>query len=325
MDRSRARPRRLDHLVGLLCCLCTCGGCSEESRIEAPPRDEKPAGTTGLPPDSAPPHPAAKKSIADGGPGESAPPQPKEARPRPTEKAEAPAKKAEAPTEKVYLEAVPPPPPPTSVARPESGQGTPKAAAATLESARAQAEEALKKATVAFNKPGSMRLGDTVPIQLRLSRSSAPDALTKKITGPGPVETAEVVVSKLVVARLSGAGFEITAGVGSDRPQAIKPAGDNYWEWDVTALSPGKHELHLTVSSIVRIEGTEAEDQILSYDEPIDIDVTWGQRLAGFVGSNWQWLGTVVVIPVGGYLFSKRRRGTSPTAGPPPAGGPTQP
>lgn len=313
MERDRARRSGLNYHALILFSICAYAGCAEEPR-PASPRDATPAGPSSESTGSPPPPPAAEAGGAGGGSGF---PQHKDDHPRPTDKAEAPKRdddadkkaeeaKDEAPrkgTDNGHSQPTP------SAVRPGHAPGIPPEVG-MLEAAKAQAEEGLKKAEVAFNKPKSMRLGDTVPVQLRLSRSSAADALKKGITGPGSVEVAEILVSRLVVARLAGAGFDVKAGVGSDRPQAVKADGVNYWEWDVTALAPGKHELHLTVSSIVRVEGTEAEDQILSLDEPIDIEVTWSQRVSGFLGSNWQWLWTVVVIPAGGYLITKRRKGS---------------
>ena len=46
---------------------------------------------------------------------------------------------------------------------------------------------------------------------------------------------------------------------------------------------------------------------VRTFDRTIEVKVSVGQRLAGFVGNNWQWLWAVVVVPVGGLIVSRIR------------------
>lgn len=78
------------------------------------------------------------------------------------------------------------------------------------------------------------------------------------------------------------------------------------------ATSAGRHRLHLTINAVVRRDGLEVDTQVQTFDRTITVEVTLVQRPAGFVGGNWQWLWTVVVIPAAGIAYSRLGRKKNP-------------
>ena len=97
-------------------------------------------------------------------------------------------------------------------------------------------------------------------------------------------------------------------------PRRISDEGVYSWQWDVTAKSTGNHKLHLVVTAVVESGGIISADDVLVFDTPITIDVTLRQRVASFVGSNWQWLWAVLLAPLAAFVVARFRgkdRGSS--------------
>jgi len=68
--------------------------------------------------------------------------------------------------------------------------------------------------SIAFNVMSTMRLGETYPIHLLLSRRKSVQALQQELqtaTHEGTVQGAQISIAPEMEARLTGQGFEITA------------------------------------------------------------------------------------------------------------------
>ena len=199
----------------------------------------------------------------------------------------------------------------TARAAREPASAEPKAASSELESRRdafAAIDEAIQqmgKANIAFNAPKTMNRADTVMIQLLLSMSQATGELSKLLTGKGEKESAVVSVAGIMEARLSGPNFEITATTPEEQP--ISRLEKTEWRWDVKPKSVGEQDLHLTLTAIFDVEGTQRKRAIRTFDQIITVNVTTGQQLADFVTGNWQWLWAAVAVPLVGAIWQGKR------------------
>src|SRR5207253_3256014 len=95
----------------------------------------------------------------------------------------------------------------------------------------------------------------------------------------------------------------------SDEEQIVAGQPFATWRWDVTPLYSGVHTLHLKVVAVVHIpeRGDRATD-IPVDDKPIQVRVDAWFATKTFVGNNWQWLWTVIVVPGAGLFWGLRRR-----------------
>ncbi len=184
-------------------------------------------------------------------------------------------------------------------------------------------QAAIVGSNIAFNAPSQMRLGEAKTIELRLSPSAEVQELTAQIRESGAVgqiESAEQIPTSAVMqARLTGQDFKIEAR--SDERQAVSRKDPTIWRWDIEPTEPGEKRLHLTLSALVKVEGESASRQIESFDRAIPVTVPLGQRLSGFVGNNWQWLWTVIALPVVVWVWRtwKTRREEEPPFRLPPS------
>jgi hypothetical protein len=171
-----------------------------------------------------------------------------------------------------------------------------------------RAMESLSQANIAFNAPQTMNVTETTQIKLLLSLTRKIEDLEKDLVrSPGGHEGATIRVSERMEARLSGADFSITALTPEE--QAVTSVSETEWRWEVQPTKPGRHQLHLTLTALLMVGGTTTAKAVRTFDKVIDVEVTLGQRLSGFVSGNWQWLWAVVVVPVGAWIWRNARKG----------------
>ena len=192
----------------------------------------------------------------------------------------------------------PPPPPPPPPPGPGPGPPPPPNIDVIL--------EGLTFANVAFNAPTELHLGDTAVIELLVSGERPIRELKEEIRERGEREGGRIQVSDVVEARLTGLGFRIQAI--SDERQPVRRAGVTRWSWEIEPVETGALRLHLTISAIVDVAGSESTYTIETFRRELDVRVTWSERVSGFVGSNWQWLWTAILLPIGAWLLQRRRK-----------------
>ncbi len=162
----------------------------------------------------------------------------------------------------------------------------------------------LESANIAFNAPDSLNIEDTARIQLLLSLQKSAAELKSQIEGTGKVESAAIRVSDRMEAELSGSSFEITAI--TPKEQAVATEGEVEWNWEVKPKAAGRHQLHLTLTAILSIQGKDTRRTIRTFDKIIEIEVTSTQKIVGFFEKAWQWLWAAILVPIVGWLWRKR-------------------
>ena len=170
--------------------------------------------------------------------------------------------------------------------------------------------ERLDLGNIAFNTPDIMGLDEVYQVELLLSPSEDSASLAESITGDGPVETVEGVrVAPEMEATLVGAGFEIKAATPAR--QAVGRLQRTRWAWDVSPKSKGSKNLHLTLSARILVEGKDTPYVVKTFSRTIKVEVSfWGSVLA-FLGNNWQWLWTTLIVPLVMWLWKRKKAQTN--------------
>lgn len=159
---------------------------------------------------------------------------------------------------------------------------------------------------IAFNTPSKMSLRDTATIQLVLSLAHEVDELSRMITAKGEKDHAKIKVSDRMEADLSGFDFEIIPI--TPKEQAISHFDATSWSWRVRPKTTGLHQLHLTLTAKFELNGTQTQKSIRTFERTITVEVTTTEMMADFVADNWHWLWAPFGLPVGAWVWKKRRR-----------------
>ncbi len=165
--------------------------------------------------------------------------------------------------------------------------------------------ERMEPANIAFNSPKSMNLHDTAVIQLLLGVETSIKELKQLVEAEGEKAGASIRVSNRMEARLTGPNFSITSI--TSEIQAVSRTGVINWRWEIKPKNIGRQFLHLTLSAILNVEGVTTPRTIRTFDKVIEVQVTWNQKVMRFVKNNWQWLWAVMVAPIAGWFWKRRK------------------
>jgi len=170
---------------------------------------------------------------------------------------------------------------------------------------------ALPWGNIAYNPPTKMRLGETRTIELLLSPKVPIETLKNQIRTLGEKEAARIRISNQMRARLTGNGFGINAITQEKQSIGTDPTR---WQWDIQAIAKGTHQLHLTLTVVINVDGTDQERNLDTFDKTIQVEVTPWQTVANFASSNWQWMWAVLLTPLVGWMWrrSRKRQGAAP-------------
>jgi hypothetical protein len=169
-----------------------------------------------------------------------------------------------------------------------------------------QSVRQLNWGNIAFNAPASMRYAQPHVVELLLYPSLSVADLQAQIQQQVGAESARAQISNRMEAQLTGSGF----GIEAQMPdlQAVTSQQTTRWTWKVTPTGHGPQTLHLTLSAHIDVAGRDAPLVVRTFDREIRVYITIPQRVSGFIQKNWQWLWAVIVVPIAGYLWRRRKK-----------------
>ena len=161
--------------------------------------------------------------------------------------------------------------------------------------------ENLSPGTIAFNAPDRMKVSETATVTVRIAPKGEASNITGGLSGPTSTAPQEHITENMA-AKLDGVGFEITAL--SPETQSVAGGGFAEWRWNVTAAEPGDHDLNVTI--IAKFDQRERSLPTQSHHVHVDGDPT--AAFKEFLEKNWQWLASVIVIPLIALLWKSRAK-----------------
>src|SRR5688572_15880559 len=107
--------------------------------------------------------------------------------------------------------------------------------------------------------------------------------------------------------RRDGSSGLAVASVQNSGLQVVPSKGQAAWDWSVDAKEAGPQHLSLRLAAAPDFH-PDARHTMETYRRDIQVEVAMGQQISGFVGPNWQWLWTVILVPVAGWLWEIWKR-----------------
>lgn len=164
----------------------------------------------------------------------------------------------------------------------------------------------LYSAAMAFSAPDRANVKEDITIQLLVDPSKEVKELENSLTEPGVRRGAEIKISKVIIATLSAPDFAIEKITPEE--QAIAQSAPTEWLWTLIPKSVGSNEVKLTITAIVKVDGKEYKYHIKTYEKTIVIVVKPQQVIYDWLAKYWQWLFTTLLLPLGLYLYKRRKK-----------------
>jgi hypothetical protein len=165
-------------------------------------------------------------------------------------------------------------------------------------------------ASIAYNKPESMNLGQTATIELLLNPSISAEALGTQVTETGSVQTATIEITpRMKAVLLSPLAEAFTIQPIQEAVQLVSAAETTRWSWSVTARQSGTQRLVLIISRLVKYERQDYWREVETYQADIKIAVPFAQRITSM---DWKWLLSMLIalasLPFFWRWSARRRR-----------------
>jgi hypothetical protein len=162
------------------------------------------------------------------------------------------------------------------------------------ELARAVASK-MKSYPAEYNKPSSLQLGDSTPVQLVIKTNEHQDTQPYFKDFEGEVTTATVFVARDISAQLTGPSDRLQITLRGDKMRTILSPESITWIWDVKPLKPGNAQVTLEITSYVKT-GDDTE--------PVPIRVLQDTWFVDARGMEWAKYQIEQIEPIKGFIFS---------------------
>lgn len=174
----------------------------------------------------------------------------------------------------------------------------------TVTDSVSQVTKQLFSASLAFVIPTTANIDDVIKAQLLINPIKVADELVKDLSKKGTVTQDSVRVSRIVKAAIVAPEFDVVAITEAE--QALAETESTEWLWALTAKSAGAHDVTLSVTALITVDGRQTKHHLKTFEKVITIDVTPNQIVLSWLEHHWQWLISTLLIPFGVWLYRKK-------------------
>lgn len=162
----------------------------------------------------------------------------------------------------------------------------------------------LFSAKLAFAMKDKANINEDIKAQLLIDPREEVKNLESQLTVDGTPLVKTIKVSKIVKATLIAPDFDVIKV--TEEEQILSDAEPTEWLWKLSAKSFGKHEVNLSVTAIVKLDGREGKHHLKTFDKTITVEVTGKQLIIDWLKENYRWIISTLIIPVFVFLFKEK-------------------
>lgn len=162
----------------------------------------------------------------------------------------------------------------------------------------------LFSAKLAFAMKDKANINEDIKAQLLIDPREEIKNLENQLTVDGAPLVKTIKVSKIVKATLTAPDFDITKI--TEEEQVLSDAGPTEWLWKLSPKSSGKHEVNLSVTAVVKLDGRESKHHLRTFDKTVTVEVTSKQLIIDWLEENYKWIISTLIIPVFVFLFKEK-------------------
>jgi Flp pilus assembly pilin Flp len=173
----------------------------------------------------------------------------------------------------------------------------------------------MRSAPGALNaNPDRAEVGQDVAVTLTISPRSTIEQLrtrTELQGGAADVRVAKIA-ARMRAQLIAPAGVTVVTAGSEER--AVSDQDDTMWHWTVTPNQTGDLALKALLIAPVDIDGKETPYEVRAFEAKVTVFVTPTTWVRRFASAHWEWLWTVLLIPIGKWLWGRKSAGKSTPA-----------
>lgn len=162
----------------------------------------------------------------------------------------------------------------------------------------------LFSANLAFAVRDRANIDDDIKAQLLINPGRELADLEKDLTVRGNKTSKKIQVSRVVRATLTAPDFQVTNI--TDEEQVLADTESTEWLWVLKPKTSGTHEINLSVTAVVKVDGRESKHHLKTFDKTIVVEITKQQVVENWFEENWKWVISTLIIPLLIFLFKER-------------------
>lgn len=176
---------------------------------------------------------------------------------------------------------------------------------AKAKAAAPTAEPPKKLGAISYYVPGTMKVGYTYKVSLRISKKQTP-FLT--IGQPPNVKVRAVRVGKTMSAVLKDQSPEQNSFKIQELNSAVQTIEDDSsfttWEWSVMPIASGQQKLKMVI--VIKEAGLVKDIPV--YEDEITVLSSPVYSAKKYLGQYWQWIVSTIAIPFIIWLFGRKKK-----------------
>jgi len=212
------------------------------------------------------------------------------------------------------VEKIPPPPDemgasvtPIVQSRPPLSKNRPAEKMDTLNFGMDRYIAGMKKAKMIFDPPHEVMVKSTHLMKLVIDLDKSFKELKKEFKESKVLSKKEISVSDLVEVKLTGSAFKVEPI--TDIEQHLSQLESTIWEWRVTPLKVGEHDLNLVVTAIFVDDKGKKLRRLRAFDEKIVVkSLPLVDQVKNFFAEEYKWLFATFIIPLFLWFIKGRKK-----------------
>jgi hypothetical protein len=169
-----------------------------------------------------------------------------------------------------------------------------------------------RRGAILWNMPERMRVSLRERVEVRIGDTDlAEDQLREGLRGRGVPQIDRLEITPLMRVQLVASENDFLVKSLSTMDHLIRHDNAAKWDFDVVPIRSGSRVLRVLVSMRVKVESNEEIVDLPSYEREVHVAVAPLHSTGAFIGRNWQWIATAIVVPLAAWGLAHTDLGTA--------------
>lgn len=162
----------------------------------------------------------------------------------------------------------------------------------------------LFSANLAFAIKDKANIEEDIKAQLLIDPNKSIESLKNDLRVRGQTVVKNIDISEVVKATLTAPEFTVTKI--TEEEQIISDNKSTEWLWTLKPKSVGIHEINLSVTAIIKVNGRESKHHLKTFEQKVLIEITQQQIIENWLYEHWKWILSTLVFPFIVFIFKDK-------------------